>query len=53
MKDPDRKSFYLYAAPPQATLANLAVASWAIESCFESAKQEADLDEYEGRNWEV
>lgn len=47
-------AYYLCAAPPQATLQDLAVAAgqrWAIECCFESAKQETGLDDYEVRSW--
>jgi SRSO17 transposase len=45
----------LCCAPPDAGAAELAAAAgkrWAIESCFEAAKQETGLDEYEVRGWE-
>ena len=47
-------AYYLCAAPPQTTLADLAIAAgqrWAVECCFESAKQETGLDDYEVRSW--
>jgi SRSO17 transposase len=47
-------AYYLCAAPSNTTLQDLAVAAgqrWAIECCFESAKQEAGLDDYEVRSW--
>jgi SRSO17 transposase len=52
--DPDDRAYYLCAAPPDATAQDLAVAAgqrWAIETCFQTAKQEAGLDEYEVRSW--
>lgn len=52
--DPDQKAFYLCAAPRGAGPQDLAVAAggrWAIEVCFESAKQQTGLDEYEVRSW--
>lgn len=48
------RAYYLCQAPPEATGQDLAIAAgqrWAIESCFEAAKQEAGLDEYEVRSW--
>jgi len=48
------RAYYLCAAPPDATAQDLAVAAgqrWAIETCFQTAKQEAGLDEYEVRSW--
>jgi SRSO17 transposase len=51
---PYEYAYYLCAAPPGATLADLAIAAgqrWSIECCFESAKQETGLDEYEVRSW--
>jgi len=47
-------AYYLCTAPPEATLQDLAIAAgqrWAIECCFESAKQETGLDHYEVRSW--
>ncbi len=51
---PHEYAYYLCAAPPQSALADLAIAAgqrWSIECCFESAKQETGLDEYEVRSW--
>lgn len=53
--DPGERAFYLCCAPPDAGAAELAAAAgrrWAIESCFEAAKQETGLDEYEVRSWQ-
>jgi SRSO17 transposase len=33
-------------------LARIAGCRWAIESCFEQAKQEVGLDDYEVRSWD-
>lgn len=52
--EPDRRAYYLCQAPPEATPQDLAIAAgqrWAIESCFEAAKQETGLDQYEVRSW--
>ena len=52
--DPKDRAYYLCAAPPDATARDLAVAAgqrWGIETCFQTAKQEAGLDEYEVRSW--
>lgn len=49
-----QRAYYLCQAPPDATAQDLAVAAgrrWAIETCFETAKQETGLDEYEVRSW--
>lgn len=54
MTDPQDRAYYFCAAPPQATPQDLAIAAgqrWAIETCFQTAKQEAGLDEYEVRSW--
>jgi SRSO17 transposase len=51
---PDDLAYYLTHAPEGATLARLvrvAGARWTIESCFEAAKGEVGLDEYEVRSW--
>jgi SRSO17 transposase len=51
---PDELTFYLTHAPEAATLADLvrvAGTRWTIESCFEAAKGEVGLDEYEVRSW--
>jgi len=55
LEDPQERAYYLCAAPAEATATDLAEAAgmrWAIESCFETAKQETGLDEYEVRHWE-
>ena len=52
--DPDDRAYYLCAAPPDASGYDLALAAgqrWAIETCFQTAKQETGLDEYEVRSW--
>ena len=52
--DPDDLAYYLCLTPQSATASDLAHAAgqrWAIESCFECAKQETGLDEYEVRSW--
>ena len=52
--DPAHLTFYLTHALEGAALADLARvagARWAIESCFEQAKGEVGLDQYEVRSW--
>jgi SRSO17 transposase len=52
--EPDDLTYYLTHAPEETTLAQLvriAGARWAIESCFEAAKGEVGLDDYEVRSW--
>src|ERR687886_19044 len=52
--EPNKPAYYLTHAPEQTTLARLvrvAGARWAIEACFEAAKGEVGLDEYEVRSW--
>jgi SRSO17 transposase len=47
-------AFYFTFAPRDTrlqTLVEVAGARWAIEECFEQAKQETGLDEYEVRSW--
>src|SRR5215210_2997736 len=51
---PDELAFYLTHAPEGTTLARLvrvAGTRWTIEGCFEAAKGEVGLDEYEVRSW--
>ncbi len=51
---PDDLAYHLTHAPEQTTLAELvrvAGTRWTIESCFEAAKGEVGLDEYEVRSW--
>ena len=51
---PGEVAYYLCLAPADAPLDGLARAAgqrWSIECCFEAAKQETGLDEYEVRSW--
>ena len=53
-QDPSERAYYLCAASPETAAQQLATAAgqrWPIESCFETAKQETGLDEYEVRTW--
>jgi SRSO17 transposase len=53
-KDPKNLAFYVVFGPAKtslATLARVAGRRWIIEECFEAAKQETGLDEYEIRSW--
>jgi SRSO17 transposase len=52
--EPYEYAYYLCLAPADATPRHLAIAAgqrWTIECCFETAKQETGLDEYEVRSW--
>src|SRR3954449_6729594 len=54
LDEPDELTFYLTLAPEGTALADLvrvAGARWTIEACFEAAKGEVGLDEYEVRSW--
>jgi SRSO17 transposase len=54
LDEPDELAFYLTLAPEGIALADLvrvAGARWTIEACFEAAKGEVGLDEYEVRSW--
>jgi SRSO17 transposase len=54
LKDPDEKAYYYTHAPSGTqlkTLVEIAGMRWAIEECFEQAKQFTGLDEYEVRSW--
>jgi SRSO17 transposase len=54
LDEPDELAFYLTLAPPGtdlATLVRVAGTRWTIEACFEAAKGEVGLDEYEVRSW--
>src|SRR5689334_23931744 len=54
LDEPDELAFHLTLAPEGAALADLvrvAGTRWTIESCFEAAKGEVGLDEYEVRSW--
>src|SRR3712207_7578199 len=52
--EPDDLAYYLTHAPEGTALARLvrvAGTRWAIENCFEAAKGEVGLDEYDVRSW--
>jgi SRSO17 transposase len=54
LTDPTEVTGYIAFAPadtPLSTLARVAGTRWSIEGCFESAKGEVGLDEYEVRSW--
>jgi len=54
MNDPEELAYYFTHAPqgtPLKKLVQVAGSRWAIEECFEQAKQETGLDEYEVRSW--
>ena len=54
LEKPSEHAFYFTYAPQGTSLAKLvqiAGSRWAIEECFEQAKQETGLDEYEVRSW--
>jgi SRSO17 transposase len=53
-KNPEDLAFYIVFGPAKtslATLARVAGRRWTIEECFEAAKQETGLDDYEIRSW--
>jgi SRSO17 transposase len=53
--DPDDVAYSVVFAPANtslATLARVAGMRWTVEECFEVAKQEVGLDEYEVRSWQ-
>ena len=54
LKDPEDLAYYFTHAPAGTKLKKLvevAGSRWAIEECFEQAKGETGLDEYEVRSW--
>lgn len=54
VEKPDEYSYYFCYAPantPTRVLAEAADKRWNIECCFETAKQETGLNEYEIRSW--
>ena len=54
LTDPDELAYFFTSSPVGTTkqkLADVAGSRWAIEECFEQAKQETGLDEYEVRSW--
>ena len=54
LNDPEEIAYYFTHAPAGTNLKKLvevAGSRWAIEECFEQAKGETGLDEYEVRSW--
>jgi SRSO17 transposase len=54
-QDPDDVAYYAVFGPANTsltTLARVAGMRWTVEECFEVAKQEVGLDEYEVRSWQ-
>jgi SRSO17 transposase len=54
-QDPNDVAYYVVFAPANtslATLARVAGMRWTVEECFEVAKQEVGLDDYEVRSWQ-
>jgi SRSO17 transposase len=54
--DPTERAYYLAYGPketPAGQLIRVAGKRWTIEDCFEQAKGEVGLDEYEVRKWEA
>lgn len=54
LNNPEELAYYFTHAPEGTRLKKLvqvAGSRWAIEECFEQAKQETGLDEYEVRSW--
>ena len=54
VSDPAEVAYFLCGGPPRTSLRELvrvAGARWAVEECFELAKGECGLDEYEVRSW--
>src|SRR5919107_539122 len=54
LAQPEAFTFYLTLAPDTAELSDLvrvAGTRWTIEACFEAAKGEVGLDQYEVRSW--
>ena len=54
VEKPEEMAYYQCLAPANAIIQDLAIAAgsrWSIECCFEAAKQETGLDQYEVRSW--
>lgn len=54
VSEPEDLAYYFTNAPKGThlkTLVRIAGSRWAIEECFEQARQETGLDEYEVRSW--
>lgn len=55
IEDPSDIAYYLVFEPVKTTfeeMVHIAGSRWAIEICFESAKNEVGLDQYEVRKWQ-
>ena len=55
LADPGELAYYVCYGPAETTLAELARVAgtrWAIEECFEEAKGQVGLDQYEVRRWD-
>jgi SRSO17 transposase len=53
-REDGKLAYYVCYAPPNTgvqTLVQVAGMRWMIEECFEAAKQEVGLDQYEVRSW--
>jgi SRSO17 transposase len=53
--EPEKIAYYLCYGPAQTSvqeLIGIAGRRWVIEDCFEAAKGEVGLDEYEVRKWD-
>ncbi len=54
LKDPTELAYYVVFAPLETTprvAVRVAGSRWTVEQCFEEAKGETGLDEYEVRTW--
>jgi SRSO17 transposase len=54
VSDPTEVAYFACSGPPEVTLAEFVLVAgkrWAIEECFELAKGDCGLDEYEVRRW--
>ncbi len=54
LKDPSELAYYIVYAPRPTSprqAVRVAGSRWTVESCFEEAKGETGLDEYEVRTW--
>jgi SRSO17 transposase len=54
VSDPTEVAYFACGGPPESTLSELARVAgsrWTVEECFELAKGDSGLDEYEVRSW--
>ncbi len=54
VRDPDKIAYYICYGPRStglAELARVAGARWPVEECFQQAKNETGLDDYQARTW--